>query len=306
MEPKNYGFNYDLEIEHQQETDWVFGGASVPCRALIPQPKRSQYLPQGEIQYGAEDFEDCATRGPINILETKFNYLLGEHLLTDAEVKWLLDNKYLKNGKVTFSKRWIAMMSGTTRNGNSLKAPVDAIHRYGLIPEAMLPQTDNMTWAEYNDTTKITGAMTALGLQFLKYFPINYERVFTADFPDIIQNDEIAVAGYAWAFPVDGIYQAQPGKPFNHCFMYYLLPTYTIFDNYVDSADGDYIKRLAPDYVLMEYGYRVYIGTKIEEIAQPLVSQKMIAYLKQLLAQGKWQMVLDICKSLGRALGIGK
>jgi hypothetical protein len=298
-----YGFRPDLELFHYEPTDWVFGGASVPCRALIPFGKRTKYLPQGEVQYEADDFEDCATRGPINILETKFNYLLGEHLLTDPEVKWLLDNKYLVNGKVTFSKRWISMMSNTTPTGNSLKAPVDAIHRYGLIPETMLQQMPGMTWTEYNDRTKMTPAMTALGLQFLKYFPINYERVFLADYPSIIENDEIAVAGFAWPNPVNGIYPRTAGA-FNHCFMYFLQPAYVIFDNYVDTVDGDYIKLLASDYNLMDYGYRVYIGTKLEELVQPLASQKLLAYLKQLLAQGNWQMVLEICKSLGRAIGM--
>ncbi len=306
MEPKNYGFDYEREIKDQEETDWMFGAASAPCRALIPMEKRTKYLPDGELQYSAEDFQDCATRGPLNILETKFDYLLGEGLLTETEEDWLTNNGYLHKGRITFSKRFNAMLSGTTRTGNSLKAPVDCIHRYGLIPETMLPQKQGMTWDQYHDTSKITKEMTALGAQFLKYFPINYERVYSDDYADLIQKDEISVAGFAWPTPdAKGIYPKTAGA-FNHCFMYFLVPTFTIFDNYFDDHDGDFIKTLASDYILMEYGYRLYIGTKLEDIPQPLISQKTVAWLKTLLAQGKWQMVLDFCKSLGKAIGLVK
>lgn len=304
-EETNYGFNIELERLHAEDTDWLFGAASQPCRALIPAEKRLKYLPVGEVQRGTEDFQDCATRSPLNILELKFNYLLGEGLLTKAEIDWLTKKKYLNKGRITFSNRFNAMLSGTTRFGNSLKAPVDSVHRYGLIPEVMLPQSDTMSWNEYHDTTKITTEMTALGKEFLKYFPINYEKVYLADYPDIIKQDEIGVAGYAWPWPNDdGTYPAQPGKPFNHAYAYVLEPAFVIYDNYIDQHDGDFIKKLAPDYILMEYGYRVYIGTRLEELPQPLTSQKMIAYLKLLLSQGKWQMVLDICKALGRAIGM--
>jgi hypothetical protein len=42
------------------------------------------------------------------------------------------------------------------------------------------------------------------------------------------------------------------------------VPEYQAFDNYPET-EGDYVKHLAPDYGLLDYGYRVYIGT----VSQP-------------------------------------
>ena len=37
-------------------------------------------------------------------------------------------------------------------------------------------------------------------------------------------------------------------------------PKHTIFDNYIDSVDNDFIKKLSSDYIFLDYGYRVYIS----------------------------------------------
>ena len=71
---KNHGFSIELEREHSQAEDWYFGAASSPSLFEIPQNEREDYLPKGEVQKGVEDFMDCASRGPLNILETYFNY----------------------------------------------------------------------------------------------------------------------------------------------------------------------------------------------------------------------------------------
>jgi len=72
--------NFDLERERAEQngTEFIFGALSEPCLAYIPESERETYLPQGELQKGIEDFMDCATRSPLNILETKFNWLIRE------------------------------------------------------------------------------------------------------------------------------------------------------------------------------------------------------------------------------------
>mgnify|MGYP001580655741 FL=1 len=72
---KNYGLNLSKEKAEQSDADWKFGSIQ-SCLALIHEEERFDYLPKGELQKGVEDFMDCATRGPLNILETKFNWLI--------------------------------------------------------------------------------------------------------------------------------------------------------------------------------------------------------------------------------------
>ena len=52
-------------------------------------------------------------------------------------------------------------------------------------------------------------------------------------------------------------------EPFNHAFLLWLLPKFYAYDNYVDQVDGDFIKKLAPNYRFFEFGYRVYISAEI-------------------------------------------
>ena len=143
-------FDPTLEEQHRDERDWIFGADSE--QGLFEPPSRSNilmYLPLGEVQRGKEDVLDCASRGPINKLETNFSYGYEVGLISPQNRKWLRDKGYAdKFGIVTFSDAFIAIKSGTTRNGNSMKAPLQAIHEYGLIPKAMLPLESWMKWED--------------------------------------------------------------------------------------------------------------------------------------------------------------
>lgn len=256
--PKNYGVDLEREILEQSNDDWVFGAVSQPCLAPIPTDLRPAFMPAGEFQYGSQDFMDCASRGPINILEAKFNFLYANKKLKHA--KWLEDNGYVQNGKITFSDRFIAILSGTTRQGNSIKAPLDAIHRHGLIPKSRLPRLENATWEEYHDSSGITGELKELGRQFLMRYVINYERVYEVHYPEALKDDFLDVALCAWPTPVNGEYPRTDIQP-NHVVALY-APQYFAFDNYTDFS-GTFLKKLAPNYDFWEYGYRIYISKEI-------------------------------------------
>lgn len=257
----NYGIDLEKEIEDQQITDWEFGAFGEYKKCSTDGLDLKKYLPQGEVQRGKEDFMDCATRAPINDQETKFTALIKEKRMSVGNIQWLHDNGYTdENDNATFSDRFIAMLSGTSRNGNSLIAPWKAINKYGLIPKKMLPASKDMTWNQYHNKEDITQEMYNLGREFLKRFEINYERVRDYDFFKF--NDGLDVAGWAWPEPVNGVYpRVEYG--FNHAF--YKLPNkpiIQIFDNYIDNVDDDFIKQLAPNYQLMHYGYRSIISEK--------------------------------------------
>ena len=280
---KNYGIDLALEEAQQDGTEWEFGASSPVCIAAnIPIEDRKKYLPDGEVQRGVEDFMDCSTRGGLNILETKFNYLIANKLISPEKIAFL--KQYMRNGKVEFSDRFNAIKSGTTKRGNSLKAPIHSMHEDGLIPKAMLPANKNMTWDEYHNLHDITNEMEELGKEFLTHFSINYDKVYIQDFPDSIQEELIDVAGYAWPKPAKGEYP-KTDKDENHVFVYFATPRYLIFDNYIDSVDGDFIKKLAEDYNLYMYGYRLIIGENSSVEAEKIsVMLKIIEAMKALIA----------------------
>lgn len=283
------GFSPELEAAHRNdETDWVFGAASVPCIALIPEGKREALLPIGEVQAGKQDTGDCASRAPNNIIAPKLTYLYQNDLLHPANKKWLEDKGYVQNGSIDFSDCFVAQNSGTTRAGNSLKAPLEAIRTQGLIPKPMLPLESWMMWDDYMDPKRITPAMRALGLEFLQHFVINYERASMDLFATLLNTDFLDVATHAWPVPENGEYPKNDGD-FNHAVAMYKTPPFYIFDNY-EEAPGDFIKKLAPNYRFFPYGYRVYIGSEItpEEQTIKLTVFEVLAKYGLLAVFARW------------------
>ena len=263
---KNYGLNLALEKQQQSEKDWVFGATSPICLAEgMPETEREKYLPKGEVQQGVEDMADCASRGPINILETKFNYLIQNKIISVGSIKFLKDNGYAdKGGRVEFSDAFIAINSGTTKQGNSMKAPLESIRLMGLVPKKLLPLEKWMTWDDYHKPERITSELKTLGLEFLNHFGINYEKVYEKNLTTLLNRDLSNLAGFAWSDPVGGEYPRVDFPP-NHVFMGLRNPRTYIFDNYIDLVDEDFIKKLAPDYDFVDYGYRIIISEKKKE-----------------------------------------
>lgn len=288
------GLNLRKQREDQRPTDWRFGARSQPCLATIPESKRIRYLPDGEVQKGKEDFMDCATRGPINIFETKFNFLYAKKLLKPENRKWLEDHGYVQKRKITFSDRFIAIKSRTTREGNSLVAPLQAIHQYGLIPKKMLPAKKSMTWAEYHRAADIDYGMELTAKEFKRRFKLNYDEVKRADFAKAYEMDFLDLAGYAWPTPRKGIYPDPGALPANHAFVGVKAPLHTVFDNYLDT-DRDYLKRLAPDYTLYEYGYRAFVRAQ----AVPGDANYHLSSLEELIIQAM-QLVLSLQAGFNR------
>lgn len=284
------GFNPELERAHQEDTDHIYGGSSLICVALIPESDRKRYLPLGEVQRGRADFMDCASRGPLNVLEAKFTWLYQNGHLTLEERAWLEKKGYVQDGQITFSDRYIAVLSGTTAQGNSMKAPIDTIHRKGLIPKVMLPASPDMDFNDYIDPSKVTPAMEELGAQFLSRWSIFYDKVFLKDFPSVIAQDFINVAGHAWPTPKKGVYP-KTSEPPNHVFVYFSTPRYEIYDSYLDDGkEGDFIKRLASDYALTEYGYRLYIRPNKVAAPRSFVDQLVSALFRGNLAE-VWRLI---------------
>lgn len=283
----NHGIDIKREEQEVQDTDWVFGAGSAKCMADIPENVREQYLPIGELQAGREDFMDCASRSVLNILETKLNWLIANGLTKHKD--WLIKNGY-QNG---LSDRYISILSGTTKSGNSLKSPLEAVRKHGVIPKPMFPASSDMTFDQYH--SGITDKMTKTGQEFLKKFTVNYERVNEEDYKELLGQDMLDVAGFAWPAIVDGEYPRVNYTP-NHAFMIFKRPMAYVFDNYPETASDPnrWIKKLSANYDYYSHGYRIYLTENIVEEQINLI-QQIINKMRQVV--GLLLQVIEIKKN---------
>ena len=96
------GFNLERQKQEESLKDWKFGALSMQSIiGHIPPEEREQFLPQGEKQFGVEDFMDCVTRAYINKLEHGFNWLLRKGKLPH-EI-FFRENGYITENGFEFS-----------------------------------------------------------------------------------------------------------------------------------------------------------------------------------------------------------
>lgn len=273
---KNYGFDIQRELKEQDGTEYLGGVFSLPDLAKIPENERENYLPIGERQNLGSEKNTCVSNLWINLAETKMNYLLDKDLISKENRIWLDGNGYLiKVGdkfKFEGSDRFVALLSNTDPySGNSLKSPLQTLHESGIIPKSMFPQIESLE--EYYDKTKITQEMLNLGLEFLKRFKINYEKI-NEEVAGLI-DDMDGTGTFAWPVIEKGVYPKND-NPFNHAIMRIrrrilvvspLKMTIRVFDNY-EETPNDWIKDLASDYKFMPYGYRLVINETPNKVKQ--------------------------------------
>lgn len=291
---KNHGFNPAMQYLAKDGTEYKFGASSPTCLFAVDETLRDQYLPAGERQRGREDFQDCVTRAYINILETKFTYAYRQGLLIDENRDWLLENGYVTDdGRVEFSDRFNAMLSNTTRQGNSLKAPAHSIYKNGLIPKKMLPASKSMDWDDYHDKRDITDKMIDLGEDFLQRFRINYEEVPANELDTLLIKDMANIAVFAWSNPINGEYP-RTDNPFTHAVMAFGLPKTSIFDNYeeTESDPRAWVKKLAEDYNIYRDAYRIYISQQ----TTPEEKKMILRVFVQLVLKGQLSLAWKVIK----------
>jgi hypothetical protein len=249
---RNYpAFDEAKERGEQDGTEWIYGAVETDL-GFVPISLRLANAPDGVPQFNAYmDTNGCASRAPLNILETKFTYLYKTSM-HPALKAWLEKNGYIENGKVAFNDAFIEILSGTTKQGNSLKAPIEAIRKNGLIPKSALPLGDRMSWDEYMNPARITAAHSKQGREFLRRFVISYEQVPYAGILDALSDDLVDVGGYGWPQPKDGVYP-RTELPANHAFAC-ATPAIDALDNY-----DPFQKRLAADYRFFDWGYSLSI-----------------------------------------------
>lgn len=157
MSDVNHGL---LPDQSPRPDDYHAGGFSfVSYEVRNPSGDWRPYLPVKEIQYGKEDSMSCVSFSACNSLEIQHKFLTGSE-----------DN---------YSDRWIAKMSGTTREGNSLGVVGDTVRHYGMVKETSYPAPPNFTFDQYHAAIPepLLSQLKAEGQDFLSKWDIKTEYV---------------------------------------------------------------------------------------------------------------------------------
>ncbi len=171
------GLNSGVRIRKPLKTDYIAGVSSkISYEVINPSGDWTEFLPSAERQSGALfDTMACVTFSALNSLETQLNFLIRTGLDND-KFRWLNDNGYVEDGKVNFSDRFTAKMSGTTNKGNYLGNVWDSIRNQGILPEKDwkfdLPTFD---WNKYYE--EIPQELKNKALKFKELFDVQYEWV---------------------------------------------------------------------------------------------------------------------------------
>lgn len=148
MEELKPGVNTGVVEKGPEISDYVAGGETgAPAKIALDTGDWRPYLPTDEKQLfivnGQSYLETnaCVSFSGDNDMEIFGGYLIGKGEWPAESVQWLRDNGYFDaNGKVNFSDRFTAKMSGTDPNGGNNLAKVWGSRRVdGLVPEASWP-----------------------------------------------------------------------------------------------------------------------------------------------------------------------
>jgi hypothetical protein len=160
---------------------------------------------------------------------------------------------------INISERGTGVMSGTTRQGNSVDAPIDALRKYGFLLENELPfDRDGMSWDDYY--APLSQEQYALAKTRLndwdfahEYVPVNPQAMMQA-----LKTSPLGGTVAAWYKDSNGLYRTM-GHTINHWTTvivgfkygeYWLcVDSYPEDYNYADNPQSfEFVKKLAWDY----------------------------------------------------------
>lgn len=140
------------------------------------------YFPDGEAQSvpGVFDTSACVTYGVGHAIESHIIWLILNNKLSKYTLDFLKDSGYFTDpndaNSFRISKRYTAIMSGTTKLGNYVQKVCDTFRHLGALPEKDFPFGGN-SFEEYHDKSLITPDMKKKAIDFLNHFIVEYEWV---------------------------------------------------------------------------------------------------------------------------------
>lgn len=236
-----------IPVEPKPE-DYVIGGITgvSDSSIRIATGDWTLYLPYVKAQSTVMfDTLSCVTFSAISTIETQLNYLYSNSMLTDNANAFLISNGFVQGGKVSFSRRFTAIMSKTTKDGNTFPNVWDSIRYDGLLPDVILP-FGGSDFSSYHNPNNILPTHINLAKQLLSYFDIKYEWIILSSVDGQISttNEKVSVSNAKQQAPL------QMAIPFPAHHATTLMSDTEIFDSYTpyifsfsDSYPVQYIMR---------------------------------------------------------------
>ena len=249
-----------LLIKAPSPTDYIAGSSPVTGKLeeRLVNGIWTPYRPTIEAQYKQFSFDSmsCTAFSANNCIEYQINWMLQNNKIPASLKLWLTNNGFFKDGHFNLSDRYLAVVSGTTRQGNYFQSVWDSIRNNGAIPESMLPFGGN-SWEEYHDATKITQEMKDLGKEWVKRFEVVYEWITFDNNPDFTL-DQVQVCKESLKYAPLHIAVPVPGT---HAITLEGIqePTLTVFDQYPPYANINQLN------YQIHYAMRGYISVKAPE-----------------------------------------
>lgn len=263
INPQNHGY---LEPEIK-DTDFIYGSGQITTSDILMKDGNwFDVLPkEGELQVIRKKTEtyNCTAAAITNQTETYLKKKFG------------ID--------VNYSERFVGIMAGTKPPGNDPNKVYDAIRKYGLIPEDMLPSfSDDIQSIE--DYYSFKGAdkdkCIEEGKKWLEKYSFWYDDVPQDLIEEAFKLSPLCMAVFAWAIDNNGIY-IRMGKD-NHLTCFYGKDNYYLnFDSY-----DPFYKNLSKDFGFT-YIKRIYIEEK-------KITEKQIGILQNILDIIKKILMLDL------------
>jgi len=169
-----------LLVEAPRPTDYIMGAeTAIKYEERIPTGYWGAYLPTFEKQHGMTfDTMSCVTFSATNVIEIQVKWLIENKKFSPEQLQTIKDLGFFDaNGNFNISDRFTAIMSGTTKQGNTFHKVWDSIRNYGILPESDFP-FGGTTFEQYHDPKNITEAMKEKALKSIEIFQFNYEWVF--------------------------------------------------------------------------------------------------------------------------------
>lgn len=204
---KEYGFVYSPP----KEGEWIWGSGLARQRfgagVLNKGGQWEKYTPKGERQHRNLETYACTVYHSLNAWETLANYLGFKDFPRDC------------------SERYSGVLAKIDIGGQDPHVSCEAIRNYGVIPEKVLPFSDNIyDWPQYYSPNPMDENLVKLGQSVIRKYTLGHEHIFNAfTLPKhkaqlivaALERGPVCVSVRAWK-EKDGLYYKEPNEADTH------------------------------------------------------------------------------------------
>jgi hypothetical protein len=168
-------------------TDWRAGDGNIVFGSVVPNAIWTPYFHFLERQKFTFDSDGCEVFGTQEIIDAQIDYFIqsgkiGQDIISHLTALGFMDSAS-DDGKPHFhsSESFPQALTGNGQNGNPARAACDVARKYGLLPWADRPFTDQTTLQEL--LAPPTQAQLDKAKQVLQYFTFPYHWIVDGVLP---------------------------------------------------------------------------------------------------------------------------